>query len=102
MNASQGKSLLSDFWVNFLGHRSLNFVIWPLFTQKILDPKSCSGCFVPESVNCSLRSVLFSILSQCNLDKLFRYMIMEYCVGELQEMLNSIEEHKFPTWQAHG
>ncbi|PFX14355.1 Serine/threonine-protein kinase STK11 [Stylophora pistillata] len=31
-----------------------------------------------------------------------RYMIMEYCVGELQEMLESIEEHKFPIWQAHG
>lgn len=30
------------------------------------------------------------------------YMIMEYCVGELQEMLESIEEHKFPIWQAHG
>ncbi|KAJ7378663.1 Serine/threonine-protein kinase stk11 [Desmophyllum pertusum] len=30
------------------------------------------------------------------------YMIMEYCVGELQEMLDSIEQHKFPLWQAHG
>ncbi|XP_078352582.1 serine/threonine-protein kinase STK11-like [Oculina patagonica] len=30
------------------------------------------------------------------------YMIMEYCVGELQEMLDSVELHKFPIWQAHG
>jgi len=30
------------------------------------------------------------------------YMIMEYCVGELQEMLDSIEGHKFPIWQAHS
>lgn len=30
------------------------------------------------------------------------YMILEYCVGELQEMLESIESHKFPIWQAHG
>lgn len=30
------------------------------------------------------------------------YMIMEYCVGELQEMLESVEGHKFPIWQAHG
>jgi hypothetical protein len=29
-------------------------------------------------------------------------MILEYCVGELQEMLESIESHKFPIWQAHG
>lgn len=30
------------------------------------------------------------------------YMIMEYCVGELQEMLDNTEQHKFPIWQAHG
>ena len=35
-------------------------------------------------------------------DFLWRYMIMEYCVGELQEMLESVEGHKFPIWQAHG
>ena len=29
-------------------------------------------------------------------------MIMEYCVGELQEMLDKVEQHKFPIWQAHG
>ncbi|XP_015758682.1 PREDICTED: serine/threonine-protein kinase STK11-like [Acropora digitifera] len=30
------------------------------------------------------------------------YMIMEYCVGELQEMLDSTEKKMFPIWQAHG
>ena len=30
-----------------------------------------------------------------------KYMIMEYCVGELQEMLESVQDHKFPIWQAH-
>lgn len=30
------------------------------------------------------------------------YMIMEYCVGELQEMLDSTEKKRFPIWQAHG
>lgn len=29
-------------------------------------------------------------------------MILEYCVGELQEMLDKTENHKFPIWQAHG
>ena len=29
------------------------------------------------------------------------YMIMEYCVGGLQEMLESVPEKKFPLWQAH-
>lgn len=31
-----------------------------------------------------------------------KYMILEYCVGELQEMLDSIDTKKFPIWQAHG
>ncbi|XP_013399905.1 serine/threonine-protein kinase STK11 [Lingula anatina] len=29
------------------------------------------------------------------------YMIMEYCSGNLQEMLESVPEKKFPLWQAH-
>lgn len=28
-------------------------------------------------------------------------MIMEYCVSELQEMLECAPEKKFPIWQAH-
>ena len=27
---------------------------------------------------------------------------MEYCASELQEMLDSVPEKKFPVWQAHG
>uniref|UniRef100_A0A1B6EF04 Serine/threonine-protein kinase STK11 n=1 Tax=Clastoptera arizonana TaxID=38151 RepID=A0A1B6EF04_9HEMI len=30
------------------------------------------------------------------------YIIMEYCVGGLQDMLESIPSKKFPIWQAHG
>ncbi|EDO45439.1 predicted protein [Nematostella vectensis] len=30
------------------------------------------------------------------------YMIFEYCVGELQEMLESVDDRKFPISQAHG
>lgn len=29
------------------------------------------------------------------------YMVMEYCVGVLQEILESVPEKKFPIWQAH-
>ena len=29
-------------------------------------------------------------------------MILEYCASELQEMLESAPEKKFPIWQAHG
>ena len=29
------------------------------------------------------------------------YMVMEYCVGVLQEILESAPEKKFPIWQAH-
>ncbi|KAI5717262.1 hypothetical protein M8J77_002917 [Diaphorina citri] len=30
------------------------------------------------------------------------YLIMEYCVGGLQDMLDSTPYKKFPIWQAHG
>ncbi|KAK7100957.1 serine/threonine-protein kinase STK11-like isoform X2 [Littorina saxatilis] len=36
-----------------------------------------------------------------NEEKQKMYMIMEYCVTELQEMLESVPERKFPVWQAH-
>ena len=29
------------------------------------------------------------------------YMVMEYCVGVLQEILESAPEKKFPIWQGH-
>lgn len=37
-----------------------------------------------------------------NEEKQKMYMIMEYCVSELQEMLESVPDKKFPVWQAHG
>ncbi|RUS86945.1 hypothetical protein EGW08_005270 [Elysia chlorotica] len=37
-----------------------------------------------------------------NEEKQKMYMIMEYCASELQEMLDSVPEKKFPVWQAHG
>ncbi|XP_060576695.1 serine/threonine-protein kinase STK11-like [Ruditapes philippinarum] len=33
--------------------------------------------------------------------KVCRYMIMEYCADELQSMLESAPEKKFPIWQSH-
>ena len=29
------------------------------------------------------------------------YMVLEYCVGGLQEMLDKAPHNKFPLWQAH-
>ncbi|GAB1608849.1 serine/threonine-protein kinase STK11-like [Argonauta hians] len=37
-----------------------------------------------------------------NEEKQKMYMVMEFCVGELQEMLENTPEKKFPVWQAHG
>lgn len=37
-----------------------------------------------------------------NDEKQKMYMVMEYCVGGLQELLESVPEKKFPIWQAHG
>ena len=42
---------------------------------------------------------LFDVLY--NDEKQKMYMVMEYCVGGLQEMLESAPEKKFPIWQAH-
>ncbi|XP_072023630.1 serine/threonine-protein kinase STK11-like [Amphiura filiformis] len=36
-----------------------------------------------------------------NEEKQKMYIVMEYCVTGLQEMLDSAPEKKFPTWQAH-
>lgn len=36
-----------------------------------------------------------------NDEKQKMYMIMEYCVGVMQELLDSVAEKKFPIWQAH-
>ncbi|KAK3581650.1 hypothetical protein CHS0354_029832 [Potamilus streckersoni] len=36
-----------------------------------------------------------------NEEKQKMYIVMEYCVSELQEMLDSVPEKKFPLWQAH-
>lgn len=30
------------------------------------------------------------------------YLIMEFCVGGLQDMLESTPKKRFPLWQAHG
>lgn len=37
-----------------------------------------------------------------NDEKQKMYIIMEYCVGGLQDMLESTPSKKFPIWQAHG
>ncbi|XP_072260915.1 serine/threonine-protein kinase STK11 [Pyxicephalus adspersus] len=37
-----------------------------------------------------------------NEEKQKMYMVMEYCVCGMQEMLDSVQEKKFPIFQAHG
>ncbi|XP_071496934.1 serine/threonine-protein kinase STK11-like [Diadema setosum] len=37
-----------------------------------------------------------------NDEKQKMYLFMEYCVGGLQDMLDSVTNKKFPLWQAHG
>ncbi|XP_076441069.1 serine/threonine-protein kinase STK11-like [Babylonia areolata] len=37
-----------------------------------------------------------------NEEKQKMYLVIEYCVSELQEMLESVPEKRFPVWQAHG
>ncbi|NXN70094.1 STK11 kinase, partial [Himantopus himantopus] len=39
---------------------------------------------------------------RCFLNSAFTYMVMEYCVCGMQEMLDSVPEKRFPVFQAHG
>ena len=34
-------------------------------------------------------------------DSVLSYVVLEYCVGGLQEMLDKAPQNKFPVWQAH-
>ncbi|NXA23473.1 STK11 kinase, partial [Ibidorhyncha struthersii] len=43
------------------------------------------------------RCLLISFLNSA-----FTYMVMEYCVCGMQEMLDSVPEKRFPVFQAHG
>uniref|UniRef100_A0A3Q3AAB2 Serine/threonine-protein kinase STK11 n=1 Tax=Kryptolebias marmoratus TaxID=37003 RepID=A0A3Q3AAB2_KRYMA len=41
-------------------------------------------------------------INQILLDSQHTYMVMEYCVCGMQEMLDSVPEKRFPVFQAHG
>ncbi|KFW89796.1 Serine/threonine-protein kinase STK11, partial [Phalacrocorax carbo] len=44
----------------------------------------------------------FTQLLTSFLNSAFTYMVMEYCVCGMQEMLDSVPEKRFPVFQAHG
>ncbi|XP_063229935.1 serine/threonine-protein kinase STK11 [Bacillus rossius redtenbacheri] len=48
------------------------------------------------------RNVIGLVDVLCNEEKQKMYMVLEYCVGGLQDMLESSPLKKFPLWQAHG
>ncbi|XP_066992722.1 serine/threonine-protein kinase STK11 isoform X2 [Anabrus simplex] len=48
------------------------------------------------------RNVISLVDVLYNEEKQKMYMILEYCVGVLQDMLESTPQKKFPVWQAHG
>jgi hypothetical protein len=48
------------------------------------------------------RNVIHLVEVICNEEKQKMYMVMEYCVGSLQGMLDSTPNKRFPIWQAHG
>lgn len=50
----------------------------------------------------SHRNVIKLVDVLYNEEKQKMYMVMEYCVSVLQELLDSVPEKKFPIWQAHG
>lgn len=48
------------------------------------------------------KNVIKLIEVMYNEEKQKLYLIFEYCVSVLQELLDSIPDKKFPIWQAHG
>ncbi|XP_075399839.1 serine/threonine-protein kinase STK11 [Tenrec ecaudatus] len=48
------------------------------------------------------RNVIQLVDVLCNEEKQKMYMVMEYCVCGMQEMLDSVPEKRFPVCQAHG
>ncbi|KAM9229211.1 serine/threonine-protein kinase STK11-like [Dugong dugon] len=48
------------------------------------------------------RNVIQLVDVLCNEEKQKTYMVMEYCVCDMQEMLDSVPEKMFPVCQAHG
>ncbi|NXS47905.1 STK11 kinase, partial [Balaeniceps rex] len=45
---------------------------------------------------------IYPFFTQLFLNSAFTYMVMEYCVCGMQEMLDSVPEKRFPVFQAHG
>ncbi|NXG91263.1 STK11 kinase, partial [Stercorarius parasiticus] len=45
---------------------------------------------------------IYPFFTQFFLNSAFTYMVMEYCVCGMQEMLDSVPEKRFPVFQAHG
>ncbi|KFM78644.1 Serine/threonine-protein kinase stk11, partial [Stegodyphus mimosarum] len=48
------------------------------------------------------RNVIKLIEVMSNDEKQKLYLVFEYCVAVLQELLDSVPDKKFPLWQAHG
>uniref|UniRef100_T1JKR9 Serine/threonine-protein kinase STK11 n=1 Tax=Strigamia maritima TaxID=126957 RepID=T1JKR9_STRMM len=50
----------------------------------------------------SHKNVIQLVNVMSNEEKQKLYIVMEYCVGGLQDLLESTPNNKFPIWQAHG
>lgn len=48
------------------------------------------------------RNVIHLVEVLINEEKQKMYLIMEYCIGGLQDMLETSPGRTFPLWQAHG
>lgn len=48
------------------------------------------------------RNVIELVEVMVNEEKQKMYLVMEYCVGGLQDMLENSPGQTFPQWQAHG
>lgn len=62
-----------------------------------------SSCFSAALLQVFIISLKICVCSLANLlNSPLTYMVMEYCVCGMQEMLDSVPEKRFPVFQAHG
>jgi len=88
------------------GEQNVERFVYKFIRQKIINTLAMMACLLYREIK------LLQMLNHKNVIRLFEvlhnsekqkmYLIFEYCVSGLQELLDSSPLKKFPIWQAHG
>lgn len=84
------------------GEREEDKFLWEstwLFHFLLFPPSLIREIKILKKLNHRNVIKLLDVFSDDNKQKM--YIVLEYCVGGLQEMLDKTPKNKFPVWQAH-